>query len=146
MSSLLHYAIPGVPFGCIYALVAVGLVLTYRSTGVFNLAFGAQAYVSAAVFYDTAGTHHWPTWAAFVVSVLVVGPAVGLALDRVLFRFMRTASVTVKLVSALGLLVGIPAIGGVLLGTWLQQRLSMRVISGLFALLLTALAVDLVVG
>jgi uncharacterized membrane protein YfcA len=45
-----------------------------------------------------------------------------------------------------GLLVGIPAVGGVLLGTWLQQRLSMRVISGLFALLLTALAVELVVA
>lgn len=45
-----------------------------------------------------------------------------------------------------GLLVGIPAIGGVLLGTWLQQRMSMRVISGLFALLLTGLAVDLVVA
>src|SRR5204862_7532339 len=44
-----------------------------------------------------------------------------------------------------GLLVGIPAVAGVLLGTWLQQRVSMRVISGLFALLLTALAVDLVV-
>jgi uncharacterized membrane protein YfcA len=45
-----------------------------------------------------------------------------------------------------GLLVGIPAIGGVLLGTWLQQRMSMRLISGLFALLLTGLAVDLVVA
>jgi len=45
-----------------------------------------------------------------------------------------------------GLLVGIPAVGGVLLGTWLQQRVSMRVISGLFALLLTGLAVDLVVS
>lgn len=44
-----------------------------------------------------------------------------------------------------GLLVGVPAVGGVLLGTWLQQRVSMRVISGLFALLLTGLAVDLVV-
>lgn len=43
-----------------------------------------------------------------------------------------------------GLLVGVPAVGGVLLGTWLQQRVSMRVISGLFALLLTALAADLV--
>ena len=44
-----------------------------------------------------------------------------------------------------GLLVGVPAVGGVLLGTWLQQRVSMRVISALFSLLLTALAVDLVV-
>jgi len=45
-----------------------------------------------------------------------------------------------------GLLVGVPAVGGVLLGTWIQQRVSMRVISGLFALLLVGLAVDLVVG
>lgn len=45
-----------------------------------------------------------------------------------------------------GLLVGIPAVGGVLLGTWLQQRVSMRIISGLFALLLTALAVELVLA
>jgi uncharacterized membrane protein YfcA len=45
-----------------------------------------------------------------------------------------------------GLLVGIPAVGGVLLGTWIQQRVSMRVISGLFAVLLVGLAVDLVVG
>jgi uncharacterized membrane protein YfcA len=44
-----------------------------------------------------------------------------------------------------GLLVGVPAVGGVLLGTWLQQRVSMRVISALFSLLLTVLAVDLVV-
>jgi ABC-type branched-subunit amino acid transport system permease subunit len=110
MSDLLRYAIPGVPFGCIYALVAVGLVLTYRSSGVFNLAFGAQAYVSAAIFYDTRGTHHWPTWAAFVVSVVVAGPLMGLVLDRALFRFMRTASATVKLVSALGLLIAIPSL------------------------------------
>ncbi|MBV8304191.1 MAG: ABC transporter permease [Acidimicrobiia bacterium] len=110
MTSVLNYAIPGLPFGCIYALVAVGLVLTYRSSGVFNLAFGAQAYISAAVFYDTAGTHHWPTWAAFAVSVLVVGPLVGLLLDRAIFRHLRTASATVKLVAALGLLVGIPAL------------------------------------
>src|SRR3989440_12754178 len=110
MSSLLNYAIPGLPFGCIYALVAVGLVLTYRSSGVFNLAFGAQAYISAAVFYDTAGAHHWPAWAAFVVSVFVVGPVVGFVLDRAIFRYLRTAPATVKLVAAIGLLVGIPAL------------------------------------
>ncbi len=45
-----------------------------------------------------------------------------------------------------GLLVGIPAVAGVLLGTWLQQRVSMRVISGLFAVVLTGLAVELVLA
>jgi uncharacterized protein len=42
------------------------------------------------------------------------------------------------------LLVGVPAIGGVLLGAWLQQRLHNRVISLLFAAVLAASAVELV--
>jgi uncharacterized membrane protein YfcA len=44
-----------------------------------------------------------------------------------------------------GLLVGVPAVGGVLAGTWLQQRVPPRTVSVLFAALLTASAVDLVV-
>ena len=44
-----------------------------------------------------------------------------------------------------GLLVGIPAIGGVLFGTWLQQRVPVKAISLLFALLLTAVAIDMLI-
>jgi hypothetical protein len=40
-------------------------------------------------------------------------------------------------------LVGIPAVGGVLLGTWLQQRIQVRAISLLFAAVLVASAVEL---
>src|SRR6476661_6257684 len=45
-----------------------------------------------------------------------------------------------------GLLVGIPALGGVLAGTWLQQRVPMRAISLLFAALLVATAIGLLAG
>jgi uncharacterized membrane protein YfcA len=41
-------------------------------------------------------------------------------------------------------LVGIPALAGVLIGTWLQQRLHARAISLLFACVLVASAVELV--
>jgi uncharacterized membrane protein YfcA len=41
------------------------------------------------------------------------------------------------------ILVGVPAVGGVLLGTWLQQRLATRSISLLFAAVLVASAVEL---
>lgn len=44
-----------------------------------------------------------------------------------------------------GVLVGVPAIGGVLLGTWLQQRLHSRTIVLLFAAVLVASAVELLV-
>jgi len=42
-------------------------------------------------------------------------------------------------------LIGVPAIGGVLIGTWLQQRLQARSIALLFAAVLVASAVELVV-
>jgi uncharacterized protein len=42
-----------------------------------------------------------------------------------------------------GLLVGVPAVGGVLFGTWLQQRIRRRAISLLFAALLVATAAEL---
>ncbi|MEA2355918.1 MAG: uncharacterized protein QOD61_2047 [Solirubrobacteraceae bacterium] len=44
-----------------------------------------------------------------------------------------------------GLLIGLPALGGVVLGTYLQQRIRARTVSLLFAGLLVAVAVDLVV-
>ena len=50
MEQFLGFAIPGIPYGCMYAIFAVGLVLTYQATGVFNFAFGAQAYASAFIF------------------------------------------------------------------------------------------------
>lgn len=40
--------------------------------------------------------------------------------------------------------IGVPAIGGVLLGTWLQQRLPTRSISLLFAAVLVASAAELI--
>jgi hypothetical protein len=45
-----------------------------------------------------------------------------------------------------GALVGLPAVGGVLAGTALQQRVSERAISLLFALLLVVVAIELLAG
>jgi uncharacterized protein len=42
-----------------------------------------------------------------------------------------------------GLLIGVPAVGGVLIGTWLQRRLATRSIALLFAAVLVAAAVEL---
>jgi uncharacterized protein len=44
-----------------------------------------------------------------------------------------------------GLLIGIPAVGGVLIGTWLQQRVDPRTVSLLFAALLTVTAITLLI-
>src|SRR5580765_8595232 len=115
MNDFLSYVVLGIPIGCVFALMAVGIVLTYKTSGVFNLAFGAQAFLSAAVMYEMRegeilGIGPQPMWLCLVVSVFIVAPLFGLLLDRALFRYMRNSTWVVKLVSSLGLLVALPEI------------------------------------
>ena len=110
MEQFLGFAIPGVPYGCTYAIVAVALVLTYRATGVFNFAFAAQAYVASLLFTALIQSTHLPVWLAFVVAVVVVSPLLGLGFDRLLFSRIPNSNNMAKLVTSISLLVGIPAL------------------------------------
>jgi branched-chain amino acid transport system permease protein len=98
----------GTPPGAVFALVALGFVLTYKTSGVFNLAFGAQAYMSAAMYFTARTEWGWGIVPAVVVAVFVLAPAVGLVLERVIFRHLRTASAVAKLVVTIGLTVALP--------------------------------------
>jgi branched-subunit amino acid ABC-type transport system permease component len=116
MEQFLGFALPGVPYGCTYALVAVCLVLTYQATGVFNFAFGAQAFASAFIFTWLTQYKGWSGFEAFLLSVVVMGPVVGWAFDRLLFRHIPNTNTTAKMVCSLALLVGIPSLLPVIFG------------------------------
>jgi branched-subunit amino acid ABC-type transport system permease component len=113
---LLRAVLQGTPPGTVYALIALGFVLAYKTSGVFNLAFGAQAYVSAAMFFQARVVWGWGRLPALVVSVFLLAPALGLVLERLIFRHLRTSSAVSKLVVAIGLTVAIPALFEVLIG------------------------------
>src|ERR1017187_10084025 len=116
MEHFLGFAHPGIPYGCSYAIVAVSLVLTYQATGVFNFAFGAQAFAAAFVFTVLTENHHMAGWLAFVISVVVMSPLIGLAFDRFIFRHVPNSNTTAKLICSISLLVGIPTILPVIFG------------------------------
>lgn len=106
----------GTPPGTVFALVALGFVLTYKTSGVFNLAFGAQAYISAAMYFQAINEWGWSTIPALILAVFVVAPGIGVVLDRLIFRNLRTASAVAKLVVAIGLNVALPALFELLVG------------------------------
>src|SRR4051794_13353133 len=109
-TDLLTALLQGTPPGTVYALIALGFVLAYKTSGVFNLAFGAQAFVAAAFFFQAHTTWGWSTPLAFVVAVFVLSPAIGLILERAIFRRLRSGSSVAKLIITIGLSVAIPAI------------------------------------
>ncbi|HXW38848.1 MAG TPA: ABC transporter permease, partial [Acidimicrobiales bacterium] len=87
-----------------------------------NFAFGAQAYVSAFIFVWLVQTRHMPIWLAFVISVPLLAPALGLALDRYLFRKIPNSNTTAKLVTGIALAVGIPSLLPVIFGSTNQYN------------------------
>jgi branched-chain amino acid transport system permease protein len=110
------FIVGGLVLGGIYAIATLGLVLTYRSSRVFNFAHGAMAYFIAVTFHELAVEHGWPKWGAGLFAVFVVAPVLGLLLWAILFRRLTEAPPAVRLVSTVGLWVAIPPIVRVVYG------------------------------
>ena len=89
MTVTLNLAIAGLGIGAVAALAGLGLLVTYRATGVFNLAFGAVAVLAAYLVYELNRTWHWPIGLAALVVLAGVCPLLGAALDRLVFRPIR---------------------------------------------------------
>lgn len=113
---LLPFIVAGLATGAIYGLAGVGLVLTYKTSGVFNFAHGSLATVSAYVFYSLHVQHHiaWP--AAAFVAIFVVGPMLGVILERIATA-LGGASLTASVVSTVGLLLIVQSVVVIIYGT-----------------------------
>ncbi len=104
MNQFLNYMVPGIADGSVYALAAIGLVLTYKTSGVFNFAHGALAATGAYVFYEGYVEQGWKWPFAFLVSLIVVGVLGGLVLER-LATLLASAPTVTTVVATVGLLV-----------------------------------------
>lgn len=120
MSTFLPYIVVGLVSGSVYGLAGVGLVLTYKTSGIFNFAHGTIAAAMAFIFYDMHVQHRWPWPVALFVCVAVLGPMVGLALELMARRLADAPAVT-KIVASLGLVVGIEQLVVIVFGTTPRQ-------------------------
>jgi branched-subunit amino acid ABC-type transport system permease component len=112
---LATYVVLGIAVGSIYGLAAVGLVLTYRTSGLFNFAHGTVAAVGAYTFYVLRQQHGVPWPIALVVAVAVAGPIMGILLE-LMGRRLANASIVSRVVATVGILIGLLQIAILIFG------------------------------
>jgi branched-subunit amino acid ABC-type transport system permease component len=110
------FIIAGVATGSVYGIAATGLVLTYKTSGVFNFAHGALAAASAYAFYELHVRHGlaWPL--AALVCVGILGPLIGFCVEY-FTRRLATVTSAMRIVGTLGLLLVVQGAAQVRYGT-----------------------------
>jgi branched-chain amino acid transport system permease protein len=100
MQVFFQTAVGGVSLGTIYALVALGFSLVYRTMGLVNFAHADVLMIGAyvgATFYLSAKL---PFWIAVITSIVVTG-LIGVFIERVL-RPLETRDVDLMLIGTIG--------------------------------------------
>jgi sulfate-transporting ATPase len=104
---VIAFILIGIGTGALYAMVAQGLVLVYRGSGLVNFAQGAFVMYGAYAYYEFA--KHLSPWLAATLSVAVTA-ALGAAVQLVILRPMRHSSALARLIATLGVLVVVQAV------------------------------------
>lgn len=102
MSDLLPFIVTGLATGSLYSLAGLGLVLTYRTSGVFNFGHGAIAAGGAFVFYTLYHQQGIPWPIAMVLTVGIFALIGGLVLELVC-RTLADAPAAISVIVTVGL-------------------------------------------
>jgi len=123
LEQILLFAVLGLGQGALIAGIALGVVVTYRGSGIINLSTGAVAMASAYAF--------WALTTGFFGVTLPVGPAlagalavalaVGVLTEVAVFKPLRTVSPLAKLAASLGILLTLQATVLLVFGVQPQQ-------------------------
>jgi ABC-type branched-subunit amino acid transport system ATPase component/ABC-type branched-subunit amino acid transport system permease subunit len=113
MGSLLPFIVAGLAAGSVYGLAGTGLVITYKTTGIFNFAYPAMAAAAAYIFFlfqqDTVYLNvRWPWPVAAFIAIGVAGPLMGMAMERIDRGLVKVAT-SLQVLATIG--IGLSVIG-----------------------------------
>lgn len=87
MSAILEHLVIGIAVGAVYSIVALGFVLIYKATGIFNLAQGSLLCLGAYICYVFSITVGLPFYLAVILTLLVAF-VLGLLIEVIFLRRM----------------------------------------------------------
>jgi branched-chain amino acid transport system permease protein len=114
VSDLVELLFRGVGLGMVYALIALGFVIVYKGSGVFNLAHGELVMAGAYLVVAGAAVVPYP---AAVLGALVVLAAVAVAVERLVLRRLLGDPMFAVVTVTLGLAIMARAVVAMIWGT-----------------------------
>jgi branched-chain amino acid transport system permease protein len=110
MDAFLHQVLAGLATGCIYASLALALVMIYQATHLVNFAQGEMAMFATYFAWSliNAGVPYWPAFLLTVVFAFVLG----VVIERVIIRPVENSPVLVIVVVFIALLVILNSVTG----------------------------------
>jgi branched-chain amino acid transport system permease protein len=100
--SLLESSVNGMLVGLMYSLVAIGIVLIYKSSSVPNLAQGSMTMLGAYVVLAFANNAGAPIWLAIPLAIVTMF-VIGIGIERVALRRLAGRPIIMILMLTLGL-------------------------------------------
>ena len=101
MDLFLQQLVSGIASGSLFSILALAIVLIYRSTGVLNFAQGQMAMFTTFITWSALATA-MGFWPAFFLTLLAAA-AMGAAVERLIVRRVEATSDLNTLIVALGL-------------------------------------------
>jgi branched-chain amino acid transport system permease protein len=99
---IIELGINGAFIGLMYALVALGIVLVYKTSGIANLAQGAMAMMGAYITWAITAGLGAPMWLALPLAIVAMF-VIGLGIERLALRRMIGQPVIMVIMLTLGM-------------------------------------------
>jgi len=116
MNFFFEVLIGGLLAGVMYSLVALGFVLIYKASGVFNFAQGAMVFLAALTFVGLQEKFGLPLWGAFPLTLGVM-VLLGIGIERVVLRPLVNQPQITLFMATIGLAFFLEGIAQIVWGT-----------------------------
>lgn len=116
MTFFFEVLIGGLLAGVMYSLVALGFVLIYKASGVFNFAQGAMVFFAALTFVGLQEKFALPFWGAFVLALAAM-VVLGILTERIVLRPLVNQPQITLFMATIGLAFFIEGLAQLIWGT-----------------------------
>ncbi len=99
--TFLNYLVNGISLGSVYAIIALGYTMVYGIAKMLNFAHGDVIMVGAYISFIVTNNLGLPTWLS-VVCAIVVCTALGIVIERLAYKPLRSAPSLAVLITAIG--------------------------------------------